>query len=149
MSGIEVAGLILGAVPVIIAALEHYKTLHKKTWLFKNKSSRIDQLIIALGNQKFFLEGELELALLEAGFDGYDVASMDTSDLQRFLNRTDVSRELSRSLGRRYGPFKDTVVRCGRSLTTIVHDIKGLIPGSQVSDPSSAWQLNPVDQTDC
>ncbi len=137
MSGIEVAGLILGAVPVIIAALEHYKTLHKKTWLFKNKSSRIDQLIIALENQKFFLEGELELALLEAGFDGYELATMDTSDMQRLLNRTDISRELSRSLGRRYGPFKDTIVRCEKSLIHIVHEIKGLIPGSQVSGPSS------------
>lgn len=46
MSGIDIAGLILGAVPVVIAALEHYKTLHRKTWSFKHKSLRIDQLII-------------------------------------------------------------------------------------------------------
>ena len=69
MSGIELAGLITGAIPVMIAALEHYKTFHKKTWLFRNKSARIDQLIIALGNHKFFLEGEMELLLLKAGVD--------------------------------------------------------------------------------
>ena len=135
MSGIEVASLILGAVPVMIAALEHYKNFHKKSWLFKHKSSRIDQLIIALGNQKFFLEGELELALLEAGFDQYDVASLDTTDMQRLLNGGDVSERLCRSLGQGYGPFREMLVRSERCLTQIVQDMKGLVPDSKVSSP--------------
>ena len=133
MSGLEVAGLIIGAVPVIVAALEHYKAFHKKTWLFKNKSSRIDQLIIALGAQKFFLQGELELALLGAGFDRYNIASMDTNEVQNLLNRDDVSERLIRSLGRGYDPFKETIVRCQKSLAKIVLEIKGLVPGSHVS----------------
>ena len=135
MSGIEVASLIVGAVPVMIAALEHYKNLHKKPWRFKHKSSRIDQLIIALGNQKFFLEGELELALLEAGFDQYDVASLDTTDMQRLLNGGDVSERLCRSLGQGYGPFRETLVRSERCLTQIVQDMRGLVPDSKVSSP--------------
>ena len=135
MSGIEIASLILGAVPVIIAALEHYKSSHKKSWLFKHKSSRIDQLIIALGNQKFFLEGELELALLEAGFDQYDVASLDTTNIQRLLNGKDVSQRLCRSLGQGYGPFKETLFRSERCLTQIVQDLRGLVPGAKVSSP--------------
>ena len=135
MSGIEIGSLIIGAVPIMIAALEHYKNLHKKSWLFKHKSSRIDQLIIALGNQKFFLEGELELVLLEAGFDQYDVASLDTTDKQRLLSGGDVSERLCRSLGQGYGPFRETLVRSERCLTQIVQDMRGLVPDSKVSSP--------------
>lgn len=131
MSGMEVAGLILGAVPIMVAALGHYKTNHKKSWSFRYKASRIDQLIIALENQKFFLEGDLELALLEAGFERYDIVSMDTSNLQGLLCRSDVAEELSRSLGRGFGPYKDTLGRCEASLTKIVQEMKGLVPGPQ------------------
>lgn len=56
--------------------------------------------------------------------------------MQIFLNRSDVSEELRRSLGQGYGPFKDTLVRCEASLSQIVQEIKGLVPGSKVSLPS-------------
>lgn len=142
MSGMEVAGLILGAVPIMVAALGHYKTNHKKSWSFRYKASRIDQLIIALENQKFFLEGDLELALLEAGFERNDIVSMDTSNLQGLLCRSDVAEELSQSLGRGFGPYKDTLGRCEASLTKIVQEMKGLVPGPQVSSPSSERLLS-------
>lgn len=34
MSGIEVAGLVLGTLPLIISALEHYEGNHDRAWIF-------------------------------------------------------------------------------------------------------------------
>jgi len=52
MSGFEVTGVILGAIPVIISALEQYKKT-RETWRrFRQKALYIDRLIQARKSRK-------------------------------------------------------------------------------------------------
>lgn len=115
MSGFEVVGLILGAVPVTIAALEQYKTAHEMLRYFNHKSLYIDRLIHALEEQKFFIESEFEIVLRAAGFDQHAISTIDAEYLQAGLLRSDIAEELDRYLGRGYDPYRKALVRCENS----------------------------------
>ena len=137
MSGFEVVGLILGAVPVTIAALEQYKTAHEMLRYFSHKSVYIDRLIQALEEQKFFIESEFDIVLRAAGFDQHDIITNNAEYLQAGLLRSDIAEELDRYLGRGYDPYRKALVRCENSLGEIVKSIGGLVPGSPVSDATA------------
>lgn len=133
MSGFEIAGLIIGIVPVTIAALERYKTAHEMLLRYTNKSVYIDRLIQALEEQKFCIESEFEIMLRAAGFEQQDISTIGGERLQNILLRRDVAEELGRYLGRGYDPYRKALVRCEASLGDIVRKIGGLVPGSPVS----------------
>lgn len=134
MSGFEIAGLILGVVPLAIAALEQYKTAHEMLRYFSHKSVYIDRLIQALEEQRFCLESEFDIVLRAAGFEPQDLGTVSGEYLQTFFLRRDVAEELNRYLGRGYDPYRKALVRCENSLGEIVRNIGGLVPGSPVSD---------------
>lgn len=137
MSGFEVVGLILGAVPVTIAALEQYKTAHEMLRYFNHKSAYIDRLIQALEEQKFFIESEFDIVLRATGFDHHSISTTNAEHLQAGLLRSDIAEELDRYLGRGYDPYRKALVRCENSLGEIVKSIGGLVPGSPVSDATT------------
>lgn len=125
MSGFELVGLILGAVPVTIAALEHYKRAHEMMRSFNHKSVYIERLIQALEEHKICLESEFDIVLRAAGFEQHDFGSSNVEYLQTCLLRSDIAEELSRYLGRGYDPYR-ALVRCETSLGEIVRSIGGL-----------------------
>ncbi|KAL9073988.1 MAG: hypothetical protein Q9161_002610 [Pseudevernia consocians] len=142
MAGFEIAGLILGAVPLTIAALKQYKTAHEMLRLFNHKSVYIDRLIQALEEQKFCLESEFEIVLRAAGFEQRDISTGSGEYLESILLEDDVAEELSRYLGRGYDLYRKALVRCETSLGEIVMNIGGLVPGPSVSIDtanSSQW----------
>lgn len=137
MSGFEVVGLILGAVPVTIAALEQYKTAHEMLRYFNHKSLYIDRLIQALEEQKFFIEAEFDIVLRATGFDQQAISTIDAEYLQAGPLRSDIAEELDRYLGRGYDPYRKALVRCENSLGEILKSIGGLVPGSPVSNATT------------
>lgn len=137
MSGFEVAGLILGVVPLTIAALEQYKTAHEMMRYFNHKSFYIDRLIQALEDQKFYLESEFDIVLRAAGFEQQDISTISGECLQIILRRSDVAEDLSRYLGRGYDPYRKALIRCETSLGEIVRNIGGLVHGSPVSNSTA------------
>ena len=137
MSGFEIAGLILGVVPLAIAALEQYKTAHNMLSYFNYKSMYIDRLIQALEEQKFCLESDFDIVLRAAGFEQQDISITSGEYIQTVLVRSDVAEELSRYLGRGYHPYRKALMRCETSLKDIVRNIGGLVPGSPVSDSTA------------
>ncbi|CAD6592622.1 MAG: hypothetical protein ASARMPREDX12_006281 [Alectoria sarmentosa] len=142
MSGFEIAGLILGVVPLAIAALEQYKTAHEMLRYFNHKSVYIDRLIQALEEQRFCLESEFDIVLRAAGFEPQDLGAISGEYLQTFFLRRDVAEELSRYLGRGYDPYRKALVRCENSLGEIVRNIGGLVPGSPSGDLREVLRAN-------
>lgn len=59
MSGFEVGGVVLDALPLIITAVDKYKATAGILKNFRHKESHIQKLIQALENQKFCVESEL------------------------------------------------------------------------------------------
>lgn len=64
MSGLEVAGVVLGAIPLVIAALEHYATginTAKRFWFYK---AQVEKLIDRIETQQTMYVNTLEELLI-------------------------------------------------------------------------------------
>ena len=73
MSGVEVAGLALGFLPLLISAAEHYDKCLRPFIRYKNFGKEARRFQILLGNQKSLFRNECRLLLEE--FIEHDVAS--------------------------------------------------------------------------
>ena len=141
MSGFEIAGLILGAVPLTVAALKQYKTAHEMLLKFKYKSLYVDRLIEALEEQDYYFETEFFMVLRAAGFAQQDASTISGEYIRTTLLRSDAAEELREYLGNSYDLYRKAIVRCGDSLGEVVRNIGGLVPGPPVSDKiPQRWQ---------
>ena len=133
MSGIEAVGLILGAVPLIISALEHYKKT-RETWLnFRHKSLYIDQLIEALAEQKVLIETDIRLILRAVYLDEVDDDLIKAHSCLQLLHRPEVVADVAQYLGDIYEPYRRALNRCQNSVVEISKNLGGLVIGPNVS----------------
>ena len=115
MSGFEVVGVVLGAVPLIVSALENYKT-SKRLWdRFRKTAMHIDELIEALDENKSLIETSVESLLQKADIHGAYTAT----DMQLFM-------------GKLYEPYQRALRRCHQIILNIVNKLDGLFPGPKV-----------------
>lgn len=63
MSGFEVVGVVLGAIPLIISAVEKYKTTSRKLKYYRQKITLVDELIRSLNEQQCFIKGLWQIPL--------------------------------------------------------------------------------------
>ena len=129
MSGIEVAGLILGAVPIVIWGLERYKMTRDIWRRSRSKALLVDRLINALQEQKVLIEIDLQLLLRAADLDDSEIAALDISSCYGFLRDESLAKSLVQYLGRVYGPYRSALERCERILVDIARSIEGLTTG--------------------
>lgn len=131
MSGIEVAGLILGGLPLLISALEHYATMEelgRTWWKFRREYRKdLDRLrdiqLLYRGNMRTLLaplqwDGTLDVAQVEALLE--DPASQGWSDPQ-----------VGTVVSQRLGEFSDRYLQI---LTEMKEVIMKLIKVSKVND---------------
>ena len=147
MSGLEIAGVVLGAVPLIVGALEKYKTT-KKIWNRARKIAlHIDELIETLAENQALIETSLEL--LQKAVDTED-ACLDNNAMGYALrlSRKDIAQELQLYMGKLYKPYEKALLRCEKTLLKIVERIDGLFMGSKVCCASLARNDNVSDRFD-
>ena len=94
MSGFEVAGVILGAIPIIVTALQQYKKTREKLSYFRHKALYIDRLIDSLEEQKVLIEADLCILLRAIGRD-----LIDFGDCIQVFQSDEVEQELYNYLG--------------------------------------------------
>lgn len=135
MSGLEVVGVVLGAIPLIVAALDRYKTTSQRLFLFRHKEPFIDQLIQALNEQRFFIETDLLLTLRATHLEEEDITDLICKPHPNLFQHPDISDAVSQYLGDGYGPYQNAVTKCESALEDIVKDIGGLMSDSQVRVP--------------
>ncbi|KAL8669620.1 MAG: hypothetical protein Q9168_005795 [Polycauliona sp. 1 TL-2023] len=138
MSGIEAAGLVLGAIPIVIGALESYKTTRKMWHQFLNKSLFVDRLINALQEQRLLIELDLQFLLRAAGCEDDTIARLDTSGCYELLLDEELAEPVRQYLGRVYEKYQVALARCER----IVDDIAQCIGGLRTRDPSPQTHKN-------
>ena len=134
MSGFEVVGVVLGAIPLIISALENYKTTSQRVKYFRHKEPFVNRLIQALNEQRYFVEADLFLTLTNAT----DLETKEIDDLihqpcAALFQDQEITDALSQYLGDGYGPYTNALARCELALGSIAKNIGGLSSGSQVS----------------
>ena len=142
MSGLEIAGTILGAIPVIVVALQLSKRQvdeTKQKWrLFRNRAQYIDRLIDSLECQKMMIAGDLAVLIRAAAaplLDDYSL--LNVTGINQLLERQDVRHRLETYLGERYDSIRKTLMHCETSSKDIAAKISECTSGgSSVSKDS-------------
>lgn len=146
MSGFEITGVILGAIPVIIGALEQYKKARETWHRFNQKGLYIDRLIQALEEQSVLIETDLHLLLRAVGFQRDDIIAKGGNNCHDCLRDSEIATEIEQYLGQSYRPYCKALSRCEVALEEIARKIGGLVPRSQVSTYESMQRRAVADQ---
>ena len=129
----EVAGLLIGAVPFMISALKQYAKARRGIRQFRRTSLYLAHLIQALREQKFYLETDLEQLLRAAGFEEV-ITSVDYGDPQAFILNTSVAAKLGPYMGKAYDPYIEALSLCEESVKEVLKRIWKVVPGCEVSE---------------
>ena len=133
MSGFEVAGVILGVIPIIITALQQYQTANKKLSYFRHKVLYVDRLIDCLVEQKTLIDNDLCILLRATGVDIGSTEDFNTLvDYGQIFQNNDVEQELRDFLGATFDPYRNALVRCEEALKRITVKLGGFTTGKLV-----------------
>ena len=126
MSGFEVIGVVLGAMPVIISALEGYQKLGKKRDAFKRKSLHIDRMIRALDWQQKLIHSDVKLLLRNAGLDEMTVdLHVGTGRYQDLLRRQEIQDAVSGFLRDNSSTYLEIIQQCENTILHVAKAVKG------------------------
>lgn len=132
MSGFEVVGVVLGAIPLIISALDHYKATSQRIKFMIKKELLLNQLMESLEEQRFFFQTDICLALKETHLEEKQIiALMDEQGLNLFQD-PEIAGALEDYLGEGFALYTNAVARCQHILNDIVANISGLVSTVQV-----------------
>ena len=117
-------GVVLGAVPLIVSALETYKT-SKRAWTrFRKTALLIDELIEALAENEALIETSVEFL-----FQKLDVKDeIVGNDAATYVSKL----EILSCMGKLHKPYKQALLRWERTLLEIVNKFEGLVLDSKV-----------------
>ncbi|KAK9852668.1 hypothetical protein MYU51_007793 [Penicillium brevicompactum] len=127
MSGIEIVGVVLGALPLITSLIDQYRVSKRIYKVFRYKEPYIDQLIQSLRTQNFFLETDI-LVILKETFGQDFVQSIPdfTQASSTLFEDPEVSSRIEEYLGDGYTHYKAALSRCEEILSGIAENISGL-----------------------
>lgn len=127
MSGIEVAGLVLGAVPILIEAIDRYKNGINKIRSGFKKRKVIEKLGRALRYQKSIIEAITRNVLVQSGCD-YATKADDTQ-LRRLLQDGQTQDMVNDFLGAANAlVFSDALLDCMASVGHATIGLASLVP---------------------
>ncbi|KAK6331780.1 hypothetical protein TWF718_002321 [Orbilia javanica] len=118
MSGIEIAGLVLGAIPLVISALEHYEDIIGPTKAFFKFQGELDHAIRELRVQYTLFEQSMEVLLRPITTD-HQLNDMIDNSNSNLWQDPDIEEELRKNLGRAYPSYMSTVDRIQSIMTRI------------------------------
>lgn len=131
MSGIEVAGLVLGALPLVLKSVDAYRDGFRRFGTTFKKRRHVEKLARALLLQQQTLEELIKSVVLASGCE--DVLALD-DDPVGYLKDPDVQEQVEEFLGPKSTSllvyeleFNSEAVR------KVAKRIAGLVPGGQVS----------------
>jgi len=130
MSGVEVVGLLLGAIPLLFPVLDHYKSGLSRIGAGFRKRKHIEKLVRALRLQQQTLVEILKSVLLSSGCG--DLPD-DQAEFRALLARGDVQEDIMDYLGKEnHTAFLDALEECSTSLQQVTKKIAGVVPGLKV-----------------
>ncbi|KAJ5367048.1 hypothetical protein N7541_000989 [Penicillium brevicompactum] len=127
MSGIEIVGVVLGALPLITSLIDQYRVSKRIYKVFRYKEPYIDQLIQSLRTQNFFLETDILVILKETFGQDFVQSIPDFAQASSTLfEDPEVSSRIEEYLGDGYAHYKAALSRCEEILSAIAENISGL-----------------------
>ncbi|KAL2861219.1 uncharacterized protein BJX67DRAFT_367074 [Aspergillus lucknowensis] len=135
MSGIEVAGLVLGAIPIVVAALKSYKEAKQRYIWFMSKEAHIDRLIQSLNEQAYFIKSDVEVALRSTDLEQARIESLLTDPGLSLWNDDEVADAIRDYLGDGFQLYMNALERCQQKICTIINNLNGLVSDTRRIDP--------------
>ena len=124
----EIAGLVLGAIPIVVTALQCSKDMRKITVRFSDRKNTVRKLIEALELQ----QGEIELNLEWLG-KAIQIDEEPIFDIQLLLTRPDIQHKIDEYLGPRGSKsFIRALEQVQRAIENISHNIRGFLMDRKV-----------------
>ncbi|KAL4733248.1 hypothetical protein BDV11DRAFT_214090 [Aspergillus similis] len=131
MSGVEVVGILLGAIPLVVSALKTYKETKQRYIWFMNKEPYINRLIQSLNEQIYFIRADVDIALQSTGLEHDKIkAFLSDPDLD-FLSNQEVADAIRDYLGEGLQLYLDALARCQNMICNIVKNLNGLVSGTR------------------
>jgi hypothetical protein len=140
VTGVETAGLVLGAIPLLISALENYEKLTAPTKAFLRWKGHLRRLILELYTIRTSYDQAVRL-LLKPFADLADQITMMDNPRSELWKEGDIADSLRDHLGLAYKPFTLTIDEVSEILVEIATCLN--IPGSQ-----QVWALPPSCMVD-
>ncbi|RDW78922.1 uncharacterized protein DSM5745_05774 [Aspergillus mulundensis] len=122
MSGLEIVGVVLGAIPITIAAIELYQERQTRI-AFRNKKPYVLRLIQALKEQHYLLKSDIQLTLNGAGVEYNNPAHQPVGAM---LRDPAVANAVKDYLGDDSEIYFGAVNACYIALARLVGRIQGL-----------------------
>lgn len=130
MSGIEVAGLILGLYPLVVSALEQYRHVYKAAGLLTRFESEYRKTLDDVKDEQLFFRMTLEELLLplstNESFDEGDLEGLLSDPTVSGWNNEDIQFALQERLGRAYERFV--------GIMTLLHSLMSRLLVTLISD---------------
>ena len=132
MSGIEVAGLVLGALPLVISALDAYKAGRTHFSVWRRHGEFLDILISQLRMQEVFFQGHIEVLLKSAGTDSIVIEALKSSN-GKLMHSTDGDEDLRDFLGSAYDTLLHVLRLYRGTMESIACKLQGSVDDFNVS----------------
>ena len=135
MSGTEIAGLVLGAFPVVISALQNYKAEQGPIASWTKWRTLLDHLIQRLQNARYVFSLKLQTLLLTAGIWIDGQVLQNEHDCIRLLKKKRVARKLTKLLYPSFDKFLSIIKRyesCLKRIAAALMNIQRLPNVSQM-----------------
>lgn len=120
MPALEICGVVLGVIPLVISALEHYKDGKSVAAAIIKWRGQLDTLISRLKNQKMFFYLHILELLREAQVVQADPTEEECVDV---LRDEQIGEEVQKYLGSFHNRFMEVLSHYERCLKTIVAKI--------------------------
>lgn len=146
MSGLEVVGVVLGAIPLLISAIEKYKTASRRLKLYQQKVTLVNELIRSLKEQEFFIKADLSLTLKATSIGQDHIPILLQNPSLGVLDDQDLSDEIREYLGEGFHPYVAALVSCQRRLMELARHLNGLISDDEVCCIVFFCRYVPVEQ---
>jgi hypothetical protein len=124
MSGLEIVGVVIGVIPLVVAAIDKYRARQSRLSR-RNKGPILRRLLQSLESQHFLLVTDIRLTLSRAGAL-YDPTSTQLSP--NIFKDAKVADAVDDYLGENSTTYYNAVDRCHRALAELIHGIAGLSP---------------------
>jgi hypothetical protein len=123
MSGVEAAGFVLAAVPIVLQLLEKYKEGIDRTAVIFRRRKHVEKLGHALLMQHALLGANLKSLLLDSGVDG---ASDVLDDPFGVLRAVGVEETLEEYLGQEnYRAYSYALLQCEKHVKEVTGGLEG------------------------
>ncbi|KAI0481842.1 hypothetical protein F4859DRAFT_476195 [Xylaria cf. heliscus] len=145
MSGFEIVGVVFGAIPLVISALEHYKTGQSTLAALIKYQGQLDKLLYQLKNQQIAFYFDIVELLRNAEIEEAESTAVSPEDCLLILQNKKNGGQLQEYLGIHYSSFLDILRRYEQCLKKIAKKLKHIrrLPDASKDDIAALLAANP------